>query len=681
MVESPDSTAHPSWGMGGWIGGLHILALALLYLAAAKIPTASSLTFQAYLFWPAAAVAYTAYFILGQRALWGIAIGSLLLNGTAWLPWPQALAMTLLQILGPWVTWRVLVHLGSPHPDLRRTKDLLRWLGVTTLSSAVFSSALGSIVVGTALPGGAFSHALATSFSWFLGDLAAILCLGPVLLHLLPGWLEIPISADQGRPAPSFLQMVLVGSICLLLLFGGQISPALSRDFRLSIQFALVLPILWMALRFGPRCTSIGVALLSLAFLLHLKTSGLPLSDEAFRFSQLHLLVLAFAALVTASVAEEARMAHLALEARELQALRMEAVGTLAGGLVHEFNNQLTVVFGNLDRLHGLLSEGDQASLVVQRLSEAVDSMGSTVKQLKALSHHAPLQTTPMPLSEALVPFLLRVADLPGQVTFHLEIEDGLLVSLDPDLLCQALQHLLANSLEAIPGHGHIQLKAWQQNAWIHLTFKDTGVGMSREVLRKACDPFFSTKPTAKGRGLGLSFVFSLAKQMGGRLSMDSQPGKGTLVELTFPLGRPAPLPVSTPEGRSRAQRVLLADDEAGIRDLTREFLEGEGFQVLAVADGREALGAFHSDPQAWDLLILDLVMPHLGGAEVLSRIEQIRPDLPALMISGYSAEVRPDLLDGSHRRFLAKPFRLHELLKALQILGLNPPRREASLG
>jgi CheY-like chemotaxis protein len=131
----------------------------------------------------------------------------------------------------------------------------------------------------------------------------------------------------------------------------------------------------------------------------------------------------------------------------------------------------------------------------------------------------------------------------------------------------------------------------------------------------------------------------------------------------------------------SRAQRILLADDEAGIRELTREFLEGEGFQVLAVADGQEALDAFHSDPRAWDLLILDLVMPKLGGAEVLSRIEQIRPDLPALMISGYSAEVRPDLLDGSHRGFLAKPFRLHELLKAIQLLELKSPLRGAPLG
>jgi signal transduction histidine kinase len=667
--------------MGGWLSWLQILTLALVYLGAAKIPMASSLTFQAYLFWPAAAVAYTAFFILGQRALWGIAVGSLLLNGTAWLPWPQALVMTLLQTAGPLVAWRIMVRLGSPHPDLRHTKDLLRWLGVATLSSALFSSAMGSIVVGSALPGGVFTHAFATSFSWFLGDLAAILCLGPMLLHVFPGLLEASRGTDSGHPNPSFFSMVLVGSLCLLLLFGGQISPGLSPDFRLSIQFALVLPVLWMALRFGPRYTSIGVSLLSLAFLLHLNTGRLPLSDEAFRFSQLHLLVLAFAALVTASVAEEARMAHLALEARELQALRMEAVGTLAGGLVHEFNNQLTVVFGNLDRLQTVLPDGGQASPVVQRLAEAVDSIGSTVKHLKALSHHAPLQMSPLSLREALVPFLLRVPELSGQVTFHLEIEDGLLVRLDPDLLSQALQHLLTNSLEAIPGRGHIQLKAWQQDAWIHLIFEDNGVGMSPEVLRKACDPFFTTKPTAKGRGLGLSFAFSLAKQMGGRLSLESQPGKGTRVELVFPLGRPAPHPAPTRERLSRAQRILLADDEAGIRELTREFLEGEGFQVLAVADGQEALDAFHSDPRAWDLLILDLVMPKLGGAEVLSRIEQIRPDLPALMISGYSAEVRPDLLDGSHRGFLAKPFRLHELLKAIQLLELKSPLRGAPLG
>lgn len=673
MVEPLDPAAQPFGGVGGWRGALHVLALALIYLMAAKVPLSSSLTFQAYLFWPAAAVAHTAFFILGRKALVGIVLGSLLLNGLGWLPWPLALAMVALQTLGPLVAWRVLVHLGSPHPDLGRTQDLLRWLGVASLSSAVFSSGLGSLVVGLALPGGSFSHSLATAFSWFLGDLAAILCLGPWLLHFLPGWVNPSLKAPQAtHPRPAPLTLVLMGSLCLLLLFGGQINPGLSKDFRLSFLFALVLPVLWLALTTGPRGTSIGVALLSLAFLAHLTMGRLPLPDEAFRFFQLHLLVLASAGLVTASAAGEARTARLALEAQELQALRMEAVGTLAGGLVHEFNNQLTVVFGNLDRLHGVLPDDSLASPVVQRLEEAVDAVGSTVRRLKGLSHHVPIHVGSLPLQEALIPFRLRMPAMPAQVTFELVLADDPLVSFDPDLLGQALQHLVTNSLEAISGRGLIRLHAWSNELGLHLVVEDNGVGMTPDVLHRACDPFFSTKPTATGRGLGLSFAFSLTKQMGGRLSLESQAGKGTRVELIFPQVNSAASPTVSPLRPPTTHRILLADDEAGIRDLAREFLESEGFHVVVTSDGLEALDVFRSDPQSWDLAILDLVMPRLGGADVLNHINHIRPELPVLLMSGYSSEAQPNLLNASHRHFLAKPFRLHELLEALQSLGLT---------
>ncbi|HJV49037.1 MAG TPA: ATP-binding protein [Geothrix sp.] len=672
MTEHPGPAVPPPQERGGWVRVLQVLALALVYLGAARIPLASDLSFQAYLFWPAAAVSHTAFFILGRRAWWGLALGSLLLNATGWLPWPHALAMTLFQTLGPLVAWRVMVRLGYPHPDLGRMKDLVRWLGTALLSSALFSACIGSALIGLTLPGATFPHPVATAFSWFLGDLTAILCLGPLFIHVVPGWIEPGIRTPPSGPAPSLPAQLLVAALCLLLLFGGRINPALSGDFRLALQFALVLPVLWMALHFGPRNSSAGVALLSLAFLAHLGAFGPRLPDEAFRFSQLHLLVLALAALVTSAVAEESRLAHLALEARDLQALRMEAVGTLAGGLVHEFNNQLTVVFGNLDRLTGLLPAENQTDQVIHRLEEAAFSLSHTVQQLKALSHQAPLGACSQSLREALQPFLHRVAELPDRIAFGLALEEDLMVCLDAELLNQTLQHLLANSLEAIPGEGSIKLQARREGDWVHLVLEDNGTGMSPETLRRACDPFFSTKPMAKGRGLGLSFAFSLARQMGGRLGLESQVGRGTRAELVFPLNRTEPAPPLAVPRVPRSRRILLADDEIGIRELTREFLEGEGFHVSEAADGQEAMDLFESDPQAWDLVILDLVMPRLGGAEVLSRMEALRPDLPALLISGYSSEAQPDLLNSPHRRFLTKPFRLYELSKALGAFGLD---------
>lgn len=650
---------------------LGILLLTLVYLGAAKIRFPTGLAFQAYLFWPAAAVAHTAFFILGRDAAWGLALGSLALNLSGWLPWPHALAMATLQVLEPWAAWRLLRRLGLARPDLRRLGDLLRWLGVAATAAALFSAGLGARVVGLAHRDGGFRNPLATSLSWFLGDLTALLCLGPLLLHALaPRPEEEP--STHPRLAHPLAETLLVAAFCLLLLFGARIGPGLSRDVGLAIQFALVLPVLWLALRFGPRRAALGVALLSLAVLAHLWLQGRGLPEEAFRFSQLFLMVLALAALVTAAAAEETRSARQALLARELQGQRMEAVATLAGGLVHGFNNQLTVMLGNLDRLRLQAPGSPEVMAAADRLEGAAQAMERTVRQLKALSHQAPQRAFSLPLSEALGPFLREAAALPGRIAFDADLDGDPAVGLDPELLHQALQLLLANAVEALPQGGRIRLQARPEGAWVHLVLEDDGPGMGPEVLQRACDPFFTTRKPAQNRGLGLSIAFSLARQMGGWLALDSEPGRGTRAELGLPLALPA-VPANPPGAppEPRTRRVLLADDESGIRELTREVLQAEGFEVVEAADGREALEAFEADPMAWDLAILDLLMPRLHGTEVAARIQALRPDLPILLVSGYSAETRPHLLAGAHCRFLPKPFRIRELLEALEALGL----------
>jgi signal transduction histidine kinase/ActR/RegA family two-component response regulator len=672
--SSPPGRFGDPGGLGPGKRILCILGLALIYLGAAKTPFPSGLPFQAYLFWPAAAVAHTAFFILGAEAVWGLALGSLALNLGGWLPWPHALAMVVLQTLEPLIAWRILVRLGVGRPDLRQVRDLLRWLGVSAAASAFFSAGLGAQVVGLAHRDGGFRDPLATSLSWFLGDLTALLCLGPVLLHAF-----IPREADPEATALSrlrhpVLEGLTLAGLCLLLLFGARINPGLSRDVGLALQFALVLPMLGVALRFGPRGTSWGVALLSLSMLALLWVQGRALPQEAFRFSQLYLMVLALAALITAAAAEEARAARRALEVRELQGQRMEAVATLAGGLVHGFNNQLTVLLGNLDRLRLLPPGSPEATIATGRMEDATLAMERTVHQLKALSHQAPLRAFSLPLREALAPFLLETAALPDRIDFQVDLQEGLVVGLDPELLRQALQLLVANAVEALSGAGQIQLRAEREDPWVRLILEDDGPGMTPEVLRRACDPFFTTRSVGRNRGLGLSIAFSLARQMGGWLTLHSRPGEGTRAELGLPQGK-ALEPLSVPPlAPLRTRRILLADDEAGIRELTQEVLQDHGFEVVAAADGQEALEAFEADPSGWDLVILDLVMPRLHGADVLSRIRSSRPNLPALLISGYNAEARPGLLEGPYQRFLAKPFRIRDLVAAMEELGLLSP-------
>lgn len=672
----PDASGVPGGGLTGRRGLLAGLALAVLYFGLGRIPLPSGLAFQAYLFWPAAALAHTALFILGVEAWWGLLLGSLLLNLSGWLPWPQALAMVGLQTLEPLVAWRLLVALNRPHPDLGKTGDLFRWLGIAAAVNALFSALLGTLVVGMALPQG-FRYPPATALSWFLGDLTAILCLGPtLLLFLRPLATAVPPASRPWRIPHPVIEGMGMGFLVLLFLSVGRIHPKLSPDFQMAAQFALVLPALWMALRLGPRGTAAGTTLLALSVLTALWTGSRILPEEAFRFSQLFLLVLALAALTTAAAAEEARAARLALAMRDLQGQRMEAVATLAGGLVHEFNNQLTVVLGNLDRLRDALTATPEASGLLVRLEEAALAMEGTVRHLKGLSHQVPLRALSLPLDEALAPFLASTRDLPGRIQFETDLPAGLLVGLDPELLRQALQLLLTNSLEAIEGRGHIRLTAQQEGPCVCLVLEDDGRGMTPEVLRRACDPFFSTKPVGQGRGLGLSIAFSLARQMGGDLLLDSTPERGTRAELRLPQGEGfAPPSAQAVLPPARPRRILLADDESAIRELTREVLEEEGFDVVEAQDGQEAAEAFEVAPETWDLAILDLVMPRLHGSDVLLRIQRLRPELPVLLISGYNDEVRPGLLHGPHVRFLAKPFRIRDLIEALGKLGvLNRP-------
>lgn len=683
-----EPAAQPPGVPGGWFGDrknmLAVLALAFLYLGAAKFPVPSDLTFEAYLFWPAAALVHTALFILGPRAWVGLALGSLMLNLSSWLPWHHALPMTLVQTLEPLLAWSLMGWLGCSRPDLRRVRDLLCWVGCAALSSALFSAGLGSCIMGHALPAG-FKDPLTTGFSWFLGDLTAILCLGPVLLHFLrpsmqPARLDPPPGVSSDRPLHLWEYLGLVG-LSLILLVGGKANSGLPRDVRLALQFALMLPALWMALRLPPRHTALGITCLTFAILGFLWGGGKGLGEEAFRFSQLFLLVLALGTLVTSAAAQEARSARRALVRQDLQAQRMEAVSALAGGLVHGFNNQLTVLLGNLDRLRLSLPVTAEATTLADRLEASARAMEGSVRQLKALSNQAPLQAFRLSLREALTPFLLDTTSLPGHIHFSSDLEGDPPVGLDPALLEQALQLLLANAVEALGAGGHIRLRSRVEGPWVHLVLQDDGPGMEPEVLHRACDPYFSTKAEGRSRGLGLSIAFSLAKQMGGNLSLQSRPGHGTEAELCLPLGQPLDPPPPMPPQSERGCRILLADDEAGILELTTECLRDEGFEVATATDGQEALELFESDPLGWDVVILDLVMPRLHGSEVLRRIQEQRPLLPALLISGYSAEARPGLIDGPHRRFLSKPFRISELLVALSDLGIPSPRTQAPHG
>jgi CheY-like chemotaxis protein len=242
-------------------------------------------------------------------------------------------------------------------------------------------------------------------------------------------------------------------------------------------------------------------------------------------------------------------------------------------------------------------------------------------------------------------------------------------VRADRRQLEQGIVALAVNSLDAMPQGGKLVLRTNaalrpsggdSPRLCVSLIVEDTGTGMSPEVLAHACEPFFTTKPAGKGSGLGLSTVFGIVKQSGGELLLRSEAGKGTAVEILLPAieKHPAPAPrVSSGAARTGPARILLVEDEDGLRRLLGHVLTREGYQVTEAADGEEALATFDRS-RDFDLLITDVVMPRRSGPEVAAELRRRAPALKVLYISGYAGDIIAEhgLLE-PESSFLSKPF------------------------
>jgi len=210
----------------------------------------------------------------------------------------------------------------------------------------------------------------------------------------------------------------------------------------------------------------------------------------------------------------------------------------------------------------------------------------------------------------------------------------------------------------------------------VRLTVEDNGCGMSPEVLRRLFEPFFTTKPPGKGTGLGLAVVHGIVAAHGGAARIVSSPGEGTRMEIEFPVG-PDAVPEQEPDGSSETpagceERILLVDDEEGVLNFSQTALERLGYRVEAYLDPVLALERLKVEPTGFDLVLTDLTMPHLSGAELAAEIRRIAPGLPVVLASGYAA--RGELADGAERHFaamLGKPYGIGELGRAVRsVLG-----------
>ncbi len=376
------------------------------------------------------------------------------------------------------------------------------------------------------------------------------------------------------------------------------------------------------------------------------------------------------------------------LEAQLRQSQKLEAIGKLAGGVAHDFNNLLTVVAGYGETIRDEAQVGSELRHAAVEIVDATGRAASLTRQLLAFSRQQVLMPQELDLAVVVAQLggLLRRL-IGADVQLELRHAGDAWVRADRGQVEQVLLNLCVNARDAMPGGGILTIATGvssldaataaavgiEPGDYVELSVQDTGVGMSAEVRARAFEPFFTTKAPGLGTGLGLATVYGIAKQSGGAVWLDSEPGAGTRVRLCLPraaaphAGAATVTPVAG--GLSRRQAiVLLAEDERPVRELVRRTLERAGYTVLVAVDGQDALELAGRHEGVIDLLVTDVVMPRVGGFDLARRLARV--GLPILFLSGYSADVRGNeaaAFPGSD--YLCKPFAREELLSRVAAL------------
>jgi signal transduction histidine kinase/ActR/RegA family two-component response regulator len=375
------------------------------------------------------------------------------------------------------------------------------------------------------------------------------------------------------------------------------------------------------------------------------------------------------------------------LERQLAESQKMEAIGKLAGGVAHDFNNMLTAILGYASMIYEDAGPGSPIQQQALEIRKAAESAATLTQKLLAFSRKQVLQANQIdvaPVLDSLVALIRRVIGENITVTTH--TDDNLWPILaDPVQVEQSLVNLAINARDAMPNGGTLQITA--RNAprpkgerrpdgevkpgdYVQITVTDTGIGMDEATRTRMFEPFFTTKPHGQGTGLGLSTVYGFVRQCGGSIGVLSTPGKGTSIELLLPRASDAaPTPKSRPssDGVKRGhETVLVAEDEAAVRQLAIESLERNGYRVIAAPSGEEALKLASAFDGAIHLLLTDVVMPGMKGPELAARLRALRPGVKVLLMSGYAADVVTpgDLEDAT---MLTKPFSPSVLTRAVR--------------
>ena len=354
------------------------------------------------------------------------------------------------------------------------------------------------------------------------------------------------------------------------------------------------------------------------------------------------------------------------LEEQLRQAQKMEAVGQLAGGIAHDFNNLLTVINGFSQVTLDVLGPNDPARPLVEEVQNAGTRAAGLTRQLLAFSRRQVLEPRVVDLTTIVGDTERMLRRLIGEdvILATFLAPDLGRVRVDPGQLEQVLLNLAVNARDAMPRGGRLTIEARNVSRptgeAVQLAVSDTGTGMDVETRARIFEPFFTTKEQGKGTGLGLAVVHGIVSQSGGRIEVESEPGRGTTFRIELPrvgdsVASAGPTtPADLPHG---SETLLIVEDEPAVRALDRRVLASCGYTVLEARDGRDAVRVAEGHRGPIHVLVSDVVMPHLGGRQLAERLSATRPGLKVLFVSGYTddAVVRHGV--GSEFAFLPKPF------------------------
>lgn len=383
------------------------------------------------------------------------------------------------------------------------------------------------------------------------------------------------------------------------------------------------------------------------------------------------------------------------LEGQLRQSQKMEALGTLAGGVAHDFNNILTAIIGHATLLDLKMGKDGLLSPNVEQILEAAGRAANLTQALLGFSRKKPIETRPVDLNNIIKKVdRLLVTLLKENVDFVTRLSSEELVILaDPGQIEQVLINLATNARDAILSGGAVWISTdiveldeqfikahgyGKPGKFALLSFSDNGAGMEEQVRQRIFEPFFTTKEMGRGTGLGLSIVYSIVKQHKGFITCYSEIGRGTTFQIYLPFARvrvKEEMTAPEPPPRGGTETILVVEDDQATRQLDREVLEAYGYGVIEAVDGEDAIAKFLENIDRIDLIFLDSIMPKKNGKEVYGEIIKIKPNLKVIFTSGYAADIFTQL-EMPEQEFLPKPILPTALLKKVrQVLDSRKPQ------